>query len=318
MDRLTCDRMFVAVMETGSFVRAAERLGTSSGQASKLVSRLEADLGVRLLNRTTRAVSATEAGQAYFEQVGDLLDQWDALDLAVRNISQSPRGLLRLTAPLSFGSLELAPMLNAFAASYPDIRLDVSFTDRLVNVVDEGFDLAIRIGRPSDSSLVARKLSTARLLLVASDAYIAAHGPPVTATDLSRHECILDSNLRDPGRWVFSDMAGGSLAVPVFGRLRFSSADACLSAAEAGLGLAHVPAFVAAPAVRAGAVRVLLGHQASPPLDVHALYPHSRHLAAKVRVLVDFLAARYRGEPPWERGIVSLPYRQQSSASGRD
>lgn len=150
MDRLVSDRMFVAVMESGSFTAAAERLGTSSGQASKLVSRLESELGVRLLDRTTRSVAPTEAGRAYYERLRPLIEGFDNLDLASRNISQAPRGRLRLTAPLTFGALELAPTLNAFALRYADIELDVSFSDRVVNLVDEGFDMAIRAGRPGD------------------------------------------------------------------------------------------------------------------------------------------------------------------------
>src|SRR5690606_37786250 len=148
--------MFVAVMETGSFTAAAERLGTSSGQASKLVARLESTLGVRLLSRTTRAVSATEAGQAYFGRLRPLLEEFDALDAAIRDASHAPRGRLRLTAPLTFGTMEIAPALNAFAQKFPEIALDVSFTDRLVSLVDEGFDLAVRVGRPEDSSMIAR------------------------------------------------------------------------------------------------------------------------------------------------------------------
>jgi len=165
--------MFVAVMETGSFAAAAARLGTSSGQASKLVSRLAAELGVRLLNRTTRAVAATEAGQAYVERIRPLLEEFDSLDLAVRNSAQAPRGRLRPTAPLTFGTMELTPALNGFALRYPAIDLEVSFSDRVVSLVDEGFDMAARVGRAEDSSLVARKLCDMRLVLVGADAYLA-------------------------------------------------------------------------------------------------------------------------------------------------
>lgn len=302
MDRLTTDRMFVAVMEAGSFTAAAERLGTSSGQASKLVSRLEADLGVRLLNRTTRAVSPTEAGQAYHDRIRQILDDLDSLDQAIRNTSQAPRGRLRLTAPLTFGSLELAPALNDFAARYPLIGLDVSFSDRVVNIVDEGFDMAIRVGRPVDSTLVARKLCDVRIVLVGSTAYLERRGEPTQPEDLVGHDCILDTNFRDPGRWPFRAPGGGALWVPVTGRIRYSNAEACLSAVEMGLGLTCLPGFVVGEAIRAGRVRRLLPEFEAEPYAMHALYPHSRHLAAKVRVLVDFLADRYRGHPHWERG----------------
>jgi DNA-binding transcriptional LysR family regulator len=302
LDRLECDRMFAAVIETGSFTAAARRLGRTSGQASKLVARLEAELGVRLLNRTTRAVAPTEAGQAYFDRLRPLLDEFDALDLSIRNVSQVPRGTLRLTAPLTFGELELAPALSNFAARYPEIALDVVFSDRVVNLVDEGFDLAVRIGQLEESSLIVRRLCTVRIVVVAAPDYLARAGQAQRPEDLQRHDCIIDTNFRDPGRWPFRAGAGGALSVPVAGRLRYSNAVACLSAAEAGLGVACVPAFVAAAAIRDGRVRRLLAAFESEPFGLHVLYPHSRHLAAKVRVLVDFLAGRYRDPPRWEEG----------------
>lgn len=301
MDRLESDRMFLAVMETGSFTAAAERLGTSSGQASKLVSRLESELGVRLLNRTTRSVSPTEAGQAYFNRLRPLLDEYDSLDAQVRDSTHAPRGRLRLTAPLTFGTVELAPALNAFALCYPEIQLDVSFADRVANVVDEGFDMAVRVGRPEDSSLIARKLCDVRLVVVGAPAYLDRNPKPATPDDLARHECIIDANFRDPDRWPFR-IAGVERLAPVRGRVRYSNAEACLRAAEAGLGLACLPAFVAGPAIRSGRVGRLLADYETEPYGVHALYPHSRHLAAKVRALVDFLADRYRGTPDWEAG----------------
>lgn len=301
MDRLASARMFIAVIEAESFTEAAARFDTGSAQASKLVSRLEADLGVRLLNRTTRSVSPTEAGQAYYDRLRPLIDEFDNLDLAIRNISQTPRGRLRLTAPLTFGVRELTPVLNDFAGRYRDIELDVSFSDRVVNLVDEGFDVAVRVGRPGDSALIARKLCEARIVVVAAPAYLDRQGEPGRPEDLVQHECIIDTNFRDAGRWPFT-AAGAQTMVPVRGRVRYSNAEACLRAAEAGLGLACVPSFVAGDALRSGRVRRVLAEFETAPYTVHALYPHNRHLAAKVRVLVDFLSERYRGSLPWEAG----------------
>ena len=301
MDRLEADRMFISVLETGSFTAAAECLGTSSGQASKLVSRLEAELDVRLFNRTTRSVVPTEAGRAYYERLCPLIDEFDNLDLEIRNISQTPRGRLRLTAPLTFGSLELTPALNDFATRFSDIELDVSFTDRAVNLVEEGFDLAVRVGRPDDSSLIARKLCDVRIVVVGAPTYLDANGTPTVPEEMAQHECIIDTNFRDPNRWTFGT-AGAERTVPVRGRIRYSNAEACLRAVEAGIGLACVPAFVAGDALRTGRVVRLLAEFETVPFGVHALYPHSRHLAAKVRVLVDFLAERYHGTPSWEAG----------------
>lgn len=302
MDRLEADRMFVAVMETGSFTAAAERLGTSSGQASKLVARLEGALGVRLLSRTTRAVSPTEAGRAYFDRLRPLLDEFDTLDAAIRDVSHAPRGRLRLTAPLTFGAMELAPALNEFAAEYPGIELDVGFSDRVVNLVDEGFDLAVRIGRPEDSSMIARKLCDVRILILAAPAWLDRHEEPQTPADLPGLDCIIDSNFREPNRWPVRDATGAAASITVAGRLRYSNTEACLGAARAGLGLACVPAFVAAEALRKGQVRQVLASFEPAPYAVHAVYPHGRHLAGKVRVLVDFLARHYRGRPRWEKG----------------
>jgi len=302
MDRLDCDRMFLAVIETGSFTAAAEKLGTRSGQASKLISRLETDLGVRLLNRTTRSVVPTEAGRAYYDRLKPLVDELDTLDLDIRNISQSPRGRLRLTAPLTFGTLELAPALNAFAGLYPDIELDVSFSDRVVNVVDEGFDLAVRVGRPGDSSLIIRRLCAVRIVVVGAPSYLEQHDAPASPADLGQHACIIDTNFREPNRWPFKGETGEVEMVSVDGRIRYSNAEACVQAAELGLGFACVPAFVAGEALRSGRLIRLLPSFEADPYDVHVLYPHSRHLAAKVRLLVDFLSERYRQTPHWEQG----------------
>lgn len=300
MDRLDCDRMFVAVLELGSFAAAAARLGTSSGQASKLVSRLEADLGVRLLNRTTRALAATEAGRVYFDRLRVILEELEALDQDVRNVSDTPRGHIRLAVPLTFGTTQLRFALNDFALIYPEISLDVQFSDRVVNLVDEGFDAAVRVGNPTDSTLIARKLAETRVVCVASDVYVARRGQPQHPTDLTAHECILDTNRRDPQQWPFLTPEGQKV-VAVAGRLRFSNAEACLGAAEFGLGVALMPDFVAAASLQSGNVREILRPYAAAPYGVYALYPPGRHLAAKVRVLVDFLAERYKGSVDWAK-----------------
>jgi DNA-binding transcriptional LysR family regulator len=297
MPRLEPDRLFTAVMETGSLAAAARRLGLSSGQASKLLAKLEADLGVRLLNRSTRALSPTEVGQAYYDRIRAILDDLDALDAQVQDRAATPRGRLKLTAPLTFGTLRLVPALNDFARLYTEIDLDVSFTDRMVNLVDEGFDAAIRAGRVADSTLIARKLCDMHTIVVASTDYLARHPEPAHPSDLTQHACIIDTNFRDPLIWRFRDGAA-PLSIPLNGRLRFSNAEACLNAAEAGLGIAHVPDFVAGPSMAAGRTRALLSEFAETPGGIFALYPLGRHLAAKVRVLVDFLATRFR-TPDW-------------------
>lgn len=303
MDRLDCERMFVTVLDTGSFAAAAQRLGTSSGQASKLVSKLETDLGVQLIKRTTRALSVTEVGQAYYERMKVLLEEFDSLDASVRNASGAPAGRLRLTAPMSFGTTCLTPVLIDFANAFPQIQLDVSFSDRVVNLVDEGFDLAIRIGKPQDSTLIAHKICDARVVVVAAPSYLASRGLPGTPEDLAGHDCIIDTNFRDPFHWAFKSTASSeSMTVTVSGRLSFSNGETCLAAAAAGLGIARVPSFIAGPLVHAGRVQPLFTDREDAPLAIHALYPPARHLALKVRALVDFLASCYRGQPEWDRG----------------
>lgn len=302
MDRLECARMFVAVMEAGSFAKAAERLRTSPGQASKLVSRLEADLGVRLLNRTTRALAATEAGLAYFERIRGLLSEFDAVEDAVRNVSGAPTGRLRVTAPVSFGAAQLAPALVDFARQFPKIELELSFSDRVVNLVDEGFDVAIRIGSPSDSSLVARRLCEARIVVCASQDYLRDHPAPRVPADLALHSCIIDTNFREPDTWAFRNPDGGDTLIRVGGRLRFSNAEVALTAAEAGLGIARAPSFIAGPRFRANRLMPLLCDFEASPLAVYALYPPGRYLAQKVRVFVDLLVARFRDGPEWDKG----------------
>lgn len=302
MDRLTLDRLFVAVLETGSFIAASGRMGVSSGQASKMLSRLEGDLGVQLIKRTTRALSPTEIGQVYYERVKVLLEERDALDASIRQTSGAPSGRLRITAPMSFGSVQLVPALLAFAEHYPAISLDVSFSDRLADLVEEGFDVAVRIGRLPDSSLIVRRLCDARIVTVASPDYLTTHGAPQRPEDLSKHICIIDTNFRTPNTWVFRDAQGQTVQVTVSGRLAFSNGETCLNAAERGLGIACLPSFIAGAKMREGKLIPLLRSFEPPALGVHALYPPARHLAAKVRALSDFLSEYFKGRPEWEEG----------------
>jgi len=300
VDRLDEIAAFAAVAETRSFTQGARRLGVSGAQVSKLVARLENRLGARLLNRTTRDVSLTDTGRAYLDRAKDLLEDFEVLEASVRD-QDGPRGTLKVSAPMSFGAHQLTPALLEFAAAYPDVSLDVSHTDRMVNLVEEGFDVAVRIGRLSDSSLVARKLAEVRLVTCASPQYLQERGTPSSLEDLAAHETVIDTNGPDPTLWRFT--AGGEIHdVRVHGRLRFAGADACVAAARAGFGLTRVPAFAAADELRAGNLQALLCGFESEMIHVHCVYPHARHLAAKVRAFVDFLARRYAGEPEWHRG----------------
>ncbi|MDE8558445.1 transcriptional regulator [Pantoea agglomerans] len=298
MDRLDCDRMFVTVLETGSFSAAALRLGTSSSQASKLVSKLEQQLGVQLFKRSTRALSPTDVGRSYYERVKNLLDAFETLDASVRESATTPTGRLKISAPGSFGTAVLSPVLVAFARRYPLIELDVSFSDRAVNIVDEGFDMAIRIGNLSDSSLVARRLGEVHVRIAASPIYLEQFGTPQHWRDMAQHQCIIDTNFRDPWHWPFASDDGEIVTVPVRGRLRFANTEACLQAAVAGLGIARLPGFIAAPALQQGDIVRLLDNFDTPPLGLFVVYPPARHLAHRARLLIDFLVTHFTHFPP--------------------
>jgi DNA-binding transcriptional LysR family regulator len=300
MDRVDEITAFTAVADARSFTQGARRLGVSSAQASKLVARLENRLGARLLNRTTRDVSLTDTGRAYLERARALLEDFETLENSVRD-QAGPKGLLKISAPVSFGARELTPALLDFAIAYPEVALDVTATDRMVNLVEEGFDVAVRIGRLADSSLIARRLAPVRMVTLASPDYLQGAGTPFAPEELARHEAIIDTNAADPFLWRFrSD--NGEHDVRVHGRLRFAGAEACVQAARLGLGVLRTPAFAASEDLRAGRLVPLLCAYAPEVIHVHAVYPHGRHLAAKVRVFVDFLAQRYAGEPEWHQG----------------
>lgn len=300
MDRLDEIRAFTAVAEARSFTQGARKLDVSGAQVSKLVARLENRLGARLLNRTTRDVSLTDTGQAYLERARELLETFDALEGSVRD-QRGPSGNLKISAPVSFGRNQLTPAMLDFVRGCLGVSLDVAFSDRMVNLVEEGFDVAVRIGHLTDSSLVARRLAAVRMITCASPDYLASAGRPRTLEELAHHEAILDTNARDATLWPFGRRGEGREA-RVRGRLRFNGAEACVEAAVKGFGIVRTPAFAAAEELRAGRLVPLLCHLEPEEIHVHAVYPHARHLAAKVRAFVDFLAKRYAGEPEWHRG----------------
>ncbi|ARO14026.1 transcriptional regulator [Ketogulonicigenium robustum] len=301
MDRLDADRLLVSVIDLGSFARAAERHNVSPGQASKVVSRLESDLGVQLLTRTTRALSLTEAGQTYVERIRRVIEEIDAIESTLRSSTGRPSGRLRVTAPLTFGVSTLTPILVEFARAYPEIALDVSFSDRVTSLVDEGFDVAVRIGHPVDSSLIARKLCDIRVVLGAAPAYLDQHGTPAQPSALIGHECVIDANFSDATRWRFNT-PDGRVSVPVQARMTLSNAESCARAAELGMGIARVPSFVAGPLVQRGALVPLLTDQEDDPIGLFTVFPAGRHQPLKLRSFVEFLAGRFRGQPEWERG----------------
>lgn len=300
MDRLAAMEAFARVAEARSFSEAARRLRSSKSVISRHVAALEAELGARLFHRTTRSLTLTEVGRAYYDRVGRILADIDEANQSVTVLQAAPRGRLRVNAPMSFGFLHLAPAVPDFLARYPEVEVEMTMNDRYVDLVDEGFDVAVRIGRLGDSSLVARKLAPIRRAVCASPAYFDAHGVPETPTDLIRHSCLCYSNVAATDEWRFSSPDGRPWPVEVKGRLRANNGDALRVAALAGAGLTYTPTFIIGRDLQAGSLVAVLGEFVPQDTAVHAVYPHSRHLSPKVRAFVDFLAERFGPRPYWD------------------
>jgi len=295
MDRLAALEAFARVAETGSFSAAARALNLSKSLISRQVSALEAELGARLISRTTRSLTLTEAGRGYYEQVTRILAQMEEADLSVSQLQATPRGKLRVNAPMSFSLLRLAPALPDFLALYPEIDVDLVMNDRRVDLMEEGFDLAIRIGRLTDSSLVARKLSPVQRLIVASPAYLAERGTPEVPADLRRHDCLCYSNADTIDEWRFCEADGRPVTIEVKGRVRANNGDLLRIAALRGLGFVDLPNFLVAGDIESGALVPVLQDYVKQDGGVYAVYPHARYLPPKIRVFIDFLAERWGG-----------------------
>jgi DNA-binding transcriptional LysR family regulator len=292
MDRIEQMRAFIAVVAAGGFTAAAEKIGSTPQLVSKYVAALEDDLGARLLNRTTRRVALTEAGRAYHPRCLALLEQFDDLRSEMREERTRPRGLLSVAAPITFGELYLAPAVHAFAQAWPEVSVDLRLTDRFVDLIEEGVDMAVRVGQLEDSALVARKLADIPVLCVASPTYLAGAARIAIPEDLTHHACLIDTNFREPDDWPFL-VDGRRLSVRVAGQLRVNSAAAIRTLAVAGAGVALCPAYAVGKDVAAGRLTSLLGG-AAMTLGVHAVYPGVRHLTARVRSFVDHLAKSLR------------------------
>lgn len=300
MDRLAAIEAFVKVAETRSFSEAAQRMNASKSAISRQVSALEAELGARLFHRTTRSLTLTEAGQGYFERASRILADLEEASLAVSQLQAAPRGRLRVNAPMSFGFLHLAPALPEFLQLYPELSVDVTMNDRFVDLVDEGFDVAVRIGQLDDSSLIARRLAPIRRVLCASPDYLKAHGAPASPEDLKAHQCLCNSNIPLGHEWRFVAPDGKAWPVEVSGRFNANNGDALRIAALNGLGIAHLPTFIVGGDLQAGTLITLLDEFVPQTLSLNAVYPHARHLSPKVRAFVDFLSQRFGPRPYWD------------------
>lgn len=291
MDIVGAMRVFVAVVETGSFAAAAARLDMSRAMASKQVAALEDHLGARLLNRTTRRLSLTESGATFHERsVQILADLAEAEQIAGR-FAATPRGVLKITMPLAYGLHCLGAVLADYAARHPQVRLDVSLSDRKAELVEEGFDLAIRIGALPESGLVARRLGATRSIVCASPAYLARHGTPAAPEALARHACLGYTLASTGDEWRLEGTSG-RVAVRCAGPIRADNGDMLRLAALSGAGLILQPEFIVAGDLAAGRLVRVLPDWTSAELGIHALYPSRKHLSAKVRTFIDFVGER--------------------------
>jgi len=296
MQDLARIRAFVQVFDAGGFSAAARQHGRSKALLSKYVTDLEDYLGVRLMNRTTRKLSLTEAGEAYYREASQLLQQLDDLDASISDQTSAPRGLLRISAPRNFGERTLAPAIFEFLLKYPDVSVDLRLEDRYVDLVDEGIDLALRISTLTDSSLIARKIADMRIVVAGAPALLQRVGTPKTPEGLRGLPCIVDTNLQGQANWRFVE-DGKTVSVHVSGPVRVNSPLAALQAATKGLGFASMPSYLADPAIESGQLVAVLERYVPAGQTLQAVYPHRRHLAGKVRALIDHLVDWFERNP---------------------
>ena len=293
MDQFQEMRAFVAVVDSGSFVRAADALDLSKTAVSRLVSDLESRLGTRLLHRTTRRLSMTPEGEIFHERCRQLLDGVAEAEAELTSHSGEAIGQLRINVPVTFGLLQLAPLWPAFMALHPKVMLDVTLADRLVDLVDEGYDLAVRIARLQASSLVSRQLTSTRMILCASPEYLRRHGVPQQPSDIAQHAVISYTLLAMGELWEF-DGPEGPVSVKVAPRMRTNSGDTCCAAAVQHQGMVLQPSFLVGAHLASGALVEVLPQYRSIELGVYAVYPTRKHLTPKVRALIDFLVNAFR------------------------
>lgn len=303
MDRFSEIRAFVTVAEQGSFAAAADRLDLSRAMVTKLVSALEAHLGVRLMHRTTRRLSLTEAGETYLAQGGALLAELEDLDALLSQGASKASGRLRVTAPVSFGMRFLGRAIAGFQRQYPQVEVELSLNDRKVDLVEEGFDLAIRVSNLADSSLIARPLAKVRDRWCASPDYLLRHGVPQHPDELAQHDCLIYTLTSQPNLWEYQAPDGSTGRVRVKGSLRANNGDILTDAAIQGMGITRQPEFLLQQVLEAGQLQTILDDFRLLCLDVSAVYPVRRHVPGKVRVFVDFLVdffAQQKNSPSYD------------------
>ena len=305
MDKFANIEALVAVVESGSFSRAAERLDLTKSVVSRRVSQLEATLGVQLLQRTTRSQSLTAPGRDFYERALRILADLDDAEQAIIDDTSALRGMLKIAAPLSFGIKHLSTALSDFMHAHPGVELDLDLNDREVNLVEEGFDMTVRIGELRDSTLLARKLGTVRFVTCASKQYLAQHGSPRHPEELERHIGLHYANVTLKQAWQFIGVDGQTIVSIPGIRMRANNGDALNAAAIAGLGIINTPTFIAAEHIVDGHLQTILDDYQRPKTGIYAVYPPGRLVPRRVHAFADFLAARFGEQPYWD-GMLGI------------
>jgi len=293
MDKLSNMKAFAQVAQTGSFAEAARRMGLATSVISKRVKDLEAYLCTRLLQRTTRKVSLTDTGYSYLEYVRKFLDELDEVEESIRNKTQKPVGEIKLAAPLSFGMKYLGPALSNYLQEYKDVSIKTFLSDRQIDLVEEGYDLSIRIGQLKDSSLISKKLASCRRVVCASPAYFEKYDRPQKPKDLMDHNCMSYTNLAEGKAWPFI-VGGKKIWQSTSGRFFSDNGDLLCEAAIEGCGITLLPTFIVGKPVRHGELEIILEKYEEPDFNIYAIYQNRRHLSAKVRTLIDHLTACFK------------------------
>lgn len=300
MDRVTSVQLFIRVVETGSFSRAAADMGITQPTATKAVAAMEARLGARLLHRSTRGVTPTEVGQLYYDKCKLIAREIEEADNLATLLQGGVGGTLRISTSVAFGRRVLTPLVLRYMRDHPQLQVELSFDDRYVNLVEQGIDLAIRMGRLADSTLGARYLGTNPWVMVAEPAYLRERGTPRSAADLPKHACLVYSSVQGDDRWTLTTPAGDEVSVPVRGPLRSNNLSVVLAAARDGLGLAVLPWYVARESVAEGVVQPVMTDHGLPAQEVHAVFPSPRMVPTKVSAFVSWLQGQF-GDRWWER-----------------
>lgn len=300
MDRFENMRTFIRVVEAGSISAAADRLGVAKSAVSRRLKELEEHLGVELFHRTTRRMNLTDTGRAFYHQSVRILEDVLEAELATSQAHGTLKGSLKIALPSTFGIMHIGPAINEFLLAHPQIEFDLDFNDREVDLIQEGFDMAIRIANLPDSSLIARRLAPVRSVICASPSYLESRGTPQTPGELGEHQCLVYSLLRDFEYWRLTDRNGKEISTKIHPYLKASTGEFLKDAAVEGQGIILVPSFIAYKEIERGALVSVLNEYKVPQFYAYAIYPQTRHLSRRVRTFVDFLVQRFEGNPYWD------------------